>query len=174
MGNLFDSLCPIVTTHINLIPRHHSSSFSKNSLGQHELLLNSPSSAPLITSSDFFIEKTLGKGSFGRVILVRRKEKLYAMKILKKSEMIKKGLIDKIILEKHILQKSHHPFIVNLKFAFQSASKIYLVMEYLPGGELFNHLEFQRRFNEETACFYTAEVFLGLDYLHKSMNVYQL
>lgn len=110
--------------------------------------------------SDFRIEKCLGKGAFGKVYLVRMQkskgDKLYAMKVMRKQDIIQNNLVENIHLEKLILQKSKHPFLVQLKYAFQTDIKLYLVMEYVPGGELFTLLRRQKSFPDETVKFYAA------------------
>lgn len=122
--------------------------------------------------TDFDIIKMLGRGSFGKVLLVRKRnnEKLYAMKMLAKKKI---GRMSKhqAQTEKDILMKSTHPFIVKLRYSFQTKNHLYLIMDYLSGGEFFKYLKRSRRFNEETTRFYAAEVLLALDYLHESLEV---
>ena len=128
-----------------------------------------------LTLKDFLVERQIGKGGFGKVLLVRKtndkSQKAYAMKILRKSDLLEHRLMEGTILERNILQKTQHPFIVHLNFAFQTENNIYLVMEYLPGGDIYQLLKKNIRFSEESACFYIAEVILALDYLHKEMNL---
>lgn len=75
-----------------------------------------------LSFSDFILEKPLGKGTFGKVLLVRRRKKLFAMKILQKSDLFKNKMSESVLLEKRILQTNEHPFLVHLKFAFQTKS----------------------------------------------------
>jgi len=127
-----------------------------------------------VSCTDFQIERELGKGAFGRVYLVTKKDKkskFYAMKVIRKTAIIENNLKENIVLEKNILQTNHHPFIVTLYYAFQNAKSIYLVMEYLSGGDIFNLLRRQKKFTEDTARFYLAEVCLAVDYLHREMNL---
>lgn len=100
---------------------------------------------------DFVIMKVVGKGSYGKVLLVKRNDdqKIYAMKVLKKKHMIKKNQVEHIKTERKILELIDHPFIIKLKYAFQNPQKLYLVMDYCPGGELFFHIQRVERFNEE-------------------------
>ena len=128
-----------------------------------------------LTLKDFVVEREVGKGGFGKVLLVRKindpLQKPYAMKILRKADLLENRLMEGTILEKNILQKTHHPFVVHLNYAFQTDNKIYLVMEYLPGGDVYQLIKKNLRLCEETACFYIAEVILALEYLHKDMNL---
>jgi serum/glucocorticoid-regulated kinase 2 len=76
-------------------------------------------------------------------------QKVYAMKILKKKQMIKRNQVEHIKTERRILELIDNPFIIKLRFAFQTTQKLYLVMDYCPGGELFFHIQRVERFNEE-------------------------
>lgn len=93
----------------------------------------------------------MGKGSYGKVLLVKKNDdqKVYAMKILKKKQMIKRNQVEHIKTERRILELIDNPFIIKLRFAFQTTQKLYLVMDYCPGGELFFHIQRVERFNEE-------------------------
>ena len=126
-----------------------------------------------LTVQDFKMERLLGKGSIGKVYLVRRDNgsELFAMKVMRKVDVQKDQLYENVILEKHILQINRHPFIVQLKNSFQSASKLYLVMEYLPGGDLYTLIRRLKKFSEFQTRFYAAEVILALEYLHSDMNI---
>ncbi|EFA78543.1 protein kinase 3 [Heterostelium album PN500] len=124
---------------------------------------------------DFELLKVLGVGSFGRVFLVRKKDnqRLYAMKVLNKKEMMKKKQIAHTNTEKMVLSTMDHPFIVRLHFAFQNDEYLFMCMDYIPGGELFHHLQKAGRFPEELAKFYIAEVITSLDYLHSNNIIYR-
>ena len=110
----------------------------------------------------------LGTGSFGKVLQVRHlgTGKIYAMKIIKKDHVSRKNVETSTMLERDVLVKIHHPFIVKLRHAFQTVEKLYLVMTYVSGGELFWHLHDQGAFDEKVSRFYSAELVLALDYLH--------
>jgi len=125
--------------------------------------------------SDFEIRETLGTGSFGRVRLVQYKEdrKYYALKILKKSGVVQLKQVDHVKMEKKILEEISHPFIVNLYGAFQDPQNLYLMMEYVIGGEFFSHLRKAGRFPNDTACFYAAEVANVFGYLHRLQILYR-
>lgn len=124
---------------------------------------------------DFKVLKVIGRGSFGKVCLVEHKptKEVYAMKSLKKDILIEQEQIENTLLEKKILQEIDHPLLCGLKFCFQTLERIYFVMPFLSGGELFQHLRKYRTFDEEKVRFYGAQIALGLDYLHKKGIVYR-
>ena len=128
-----------------------------------------------LTIDDFTSLKLIGKGSYGKVFLVQKKDdqKIYAMKILKKKAMIKRNQVNHIKTERKIMELIDHPFIVKLIYAFQTSQKLYMVMEYCPGGELFYHIQRVERFNEEAVKFYGAQLVLALDHLHKNNIIYR-
>merc|ERR1719491_1368001 len=122
--------------------------------------------------------RVLGKGSFGKVVLVqkrvgREKGTLFAMKILKKSHLVRRRQIERTRTERKVLSAVNHPFIMKLHYAFQSPEKLYLVLDYCPGGELFFHLSRFRRFPERVARFYGAELLLAIGHLHKRGIIYR-
>jgi serum/glucocorticoid-regulated kinase 2 len=122
--------------------------------------------------------RVLGKGSFGKVVLVRKRSGaecggLFAMKILRKAHLVKRRQIERTKTERQVLAVADHPFIMKLHFAFQSSDKLYLVLDYCPGGELFFHLSRYRRFPERVARFYTAELVLAIDHLHSKGIIYR-
>eukprot|EP01099_Mayorella_cantabrigiensis_P002140 TRINITY_DN1941_c0_g1_i1.p1 TRINITY_DN1941_c0_g1~~TRINITY_DN1941_c0_g1_i1.p1 ORF type:complete len:267 (-),score=38.28 TRINITY_DN1941_c0_g1_i1:491-1291(-) len=125
--------------------------------------------------NDFELLKVIGKGSFGKVMQVRKKDngKIYAMKILNKKTIIERQELEHTKAEKNILQKLVHPFLVNLNYSFQTEDKLYFVMDYVNGGELFFHLQKDKKFTEERVRFYCAEIVLGLEYLHASGVLYR-
>ena len=90
----------------------------------------------------FDILTLIGEGAFGKVLLVRNKlnDKTYAMKVISKKLLKKKNHISYMKSEREILTKANHPFVVPLRFAFQTEKRLFLVMDYLSGGELFFHL----------------------------------
>ncbi|KAK4620709.1 Serine/threonine-protein kinase SCH9 [Fulvia fulva] len=127
---------------------------------------------------DFEILKLIGKGTFGQVFQVRKKDtkRIYAMKVLSKKVIVQKKEIQHTIGERNILVRTattDSPFIVGLKFSFQTAADLYLVTDYMSGGELFWHLQKEGRFVEERAKFYIAELILALRHLHQHDIVYR-
>ncbi|XP_048582409.1 ribosomal protein S6 kinase beta-1 isoform X2 [Nematostella vectensis] len=127
----------------------------------------------------FELLKVLGKGGYGKVFLVKKnhghsKEKIFAMKVLKKAAIIRSQKdTAHTKAERNILECVKHPFIVDLIYAFQTGGKLYLILEYLSGGELFMQLEREGIFLEDTACFYLSEISMALEHLHKQGIVYR-
>lgn len=122
--------------------------------------------------------RVLGRGSFGRVVLVQKRQgqrvgSLYAMKILRKSHLVRRRQIDRTKTERRVLSRLDHPFIMKMHYAFQTTEKLYLVLDYCPGGELFFHLSRYRRFQEPVARFYAAELLLAIGHLHKHGIIYR-
>ncbi|KAF9357733.1 serine/threonine protein kinase, AGC [Mortierella sp. AD094] len=130
-----------------------------------------------VTPSSFVKIRLLGKGDVGKVYLVRQKDtdRLYAMKVLSKKEMIKRNKIKRAFAEQEILATSNHPFIVTLYHSFQSEDYLYLCMEYCMGGEFFRALQTRpgKYLQEEDAKFYAAEVIAALEYLHLMGFIYR-
>jgi len=128
---------------------------------------------------DFELRKVLGKGGYGKVFQVRKltgddKGKIFAMKVLKKATIVRNSKdTAHTKAERNILEAVKHPFIVDLLYAFQTKGKLYLILEYLSGGELFMHLEREGIFLEDTACFYVAEITLALEHLHRQGIIYR-
>jgi len=128
-----------------------------------------------IAVEDFELLRVLGKGSFGKVFMVRLivTGGVYAMKVLKKSEVVRRRQVEHTKAERRIMGGMEHPFIVSLRFAFQSSDKLYMVTDYCHGGELFFHLKKMRTFPEEMVRFYTAELVCALQHLHSNDVVYR-
>ena len=128
-----------------------------------------------ITLDAFQLIKVIGKGSFAKVVLVRKKDdgKLYAIKILKKDHIIKRKQVEHTITERAVLRFTRHPFIVQLHYAFQTSERLFFVLDYCSGGELFFHLGKAGEFREPVARFYTAELVLALSHLHSKGVVYR-
>ncbi|XP_054706247.1 cAMP-dependent protein kinase catalytic subunit alpha-like isoform X2 [Uloborus diversus] len=119
--------------------------------------------------------QTLGTGSFGRVMLVQHEEskKFYAMKILDKLKVVKLKQVDHTLNEKRILQAIDFPFMVNLVYHFKDNSNLYMVLEYVSGGEMFSHLRRSGRFSEASTRFYASQIVLSFEYLHSLDLVYR-
>jgi len=128
-----------------------------------------------VTKEDFELLNVIGKGSFGKVLQVRKKDtgKIYAMKVLRKEAIIARKQIIHTKAEKSILQKIQHPFIVSLYYAFQTDDKLYMVLEYINGGELFYHLKKEGKFSEQRVKIYAAEIASALCHLHACDIVYR-
>jgi serine/threonine protein kinase len=124
---------------------------------------------------DFDILKVLGKGSFGTVFLVRKRDvrKIFAMKVLHKDKLQKTKQITHTKTEREIMEKITHPFIVKLQYAFQNESNLYFVTEFMQGGELFFHLKAHGPFREDKALLYICEIILALEHLHKHGIIYR-
>uniref|UniRef100_A0A8D1ZQ57 non-specific serine/threonine protein kinase n=1 Tax=Sus scrofa TaxID=9823 RepID=A0A8D1ZQ57_PIG len=149
-----------------------SGSPSENS-GAEEMEVSLAKPKHRVTMNEFEYLKLLGKGTFGKVILVKEKAtgRYYAMKILKKEVIVAKDEVAHTLTENRVLQNSRHPFLTALKYSFQTHDRLCFVMEYANGGELFFHLSRERVFPEDRARFYGAEIVSALDYLHSEKNV---
>ena len=142
--------------------------------------ISSSSESDIIFSKEnkldvFKILKNLGKGNFGKVYLVRSKidDKFYAMKVLRKQKIKELDNVNQTKAEREILEKLNHPFIMKLRYAFQTVDKLHLVTDFMQGGELFTHLHKESRFEESKAIFYISEVILAIEYLHKNNIIYR-
>ena len=124
---------------------------------------------------DFKVLKVIGRGSFGKVCLVEYlpTHETYAMKSLKKDVLIEQEQIENTLLEKEILQTIDYPLLCGLVFCFQTDERIYFILPFLSGGELFQHLRKFRTFDEEKVRFYGAQIALALEYLHSKGIVYR-
>ncbi|KAI1074021.1 kinase-like domain-containing protein [Whalleya microplaca] len=127
---------------------------------------------------DFQILRLIGKGTFGQVYQVRKKDtgRIYAMKVLSKKVIVQKKEVAHTVGERNILVRtamSESPFIVGLKFSFQTQNDLFLVTDYMSGGELFWHLQKEGRFDEKRAKFYIAELILAIQHLHHNDIVYR-
>nr|AGI78467.1 protein kinase A catalytic subunit [Exserohilum turcicum] len=125
--------------------------------------------------TDFTIQRTLGTGSFGRVHLVQSKhnQRFYAVKVLKKAQVVKMKQVEHTNDERRMLQQVKHPFLITLWGTFQDSKNLYMVMDFVEGGELFSLLRKSQRFPNPVAKFYAAEVTLALDYLHSHNIIYR-
>lgn len=145
---------------------------------------SSPGTNPPATASanparpsldDFILIQVVGKGSYGKVMLVKHKDEgsVFAMKMLRKENVIKRNQVEHTKTERNVLEAVSHPFIVTLHYAFQTPKKLYFVLEYCPGGELFFHLSRAGRFSEGRCRFYAAEILLAIEYLHRLDIIYR-
>uniref|UniRef100_A0A8C5B4Y6 Protein kinase C n=1 Tax=Gadus morhua TaxID=8049 RepID=A0A8C5B4Y6_GADMO len=133
-------------------------------------------SASSLGLPDFDLLRVIGRGSYAKVLLVRLKktERIYAMKVVKKELVNDDEDIDWVQTEKHVFeQASNHPFLVGLHSCFQTESRLFFVIEYVNGGDLMFHMQRQRKLPEEHARFYSAEISLALNYLHERGIIYR-
>ncbi|KAI8147959.1 camp-dependent protein kinase 9 [Fennellomyces sp. T-0311] len=130
---------------------------------------------PSFGLKDFELLDTLGTGTFGRVYLTKFKatSKFYAMKVLKKSEVVRLKQVQHLLWEKQILASVRFPFIVDLFCTFQDDTNLYMLLEYVVGGELFSHLRRAGRFTNDMTRFYASEIVLAIEYLHSKDIIYR-
>eukprot|EP01137_Pigoraptor_chileana_P017196 Opistho-2@74932 len=150
-----------------------SSSASLSDCGEVLMRIRFDPLSEKISMAHFKIISMLGRGGFGKVLQVQKLDtgQIYAMKIIKKTAAKNKEAFAAAVLrEREIMLRVQHPFLMSLEFCFQSDTKLYFVLTYLNGGELYFHLKREGRFAEDRAKFYAAEICLALDYLH-SMGV---
>jgi len=147
-----------------------------------------------LTIDDFDLLKVVGKGSFGKVMQVRwvtaitplhsrglliichRKRdtsRVYALKTIRKAHIISRSEVNHTLAERTVLAQIDNPFIVPLKFSFQSPEKLYFVLAFVNGGELFHHLQREGKFDVNRARFYTAELLCALECLHGFNVIYR-
>ena len=146
-----------------------------------------------MTIEAFDLLKVIGKGSFGKVMQVRKKDtqRIYALKTIRKAHIASRpGEITHILAERTVLALVNNPFIVPLKFSFQNPDKLYLVMSFgqylhllgwcpgtdfcsVNGGELFYHLQREGKFDQDRSRFYAAELLCALEHLHGFNVVYR-
>lgn len=128
-----------------------------------------------MSAEDFEPLTCLGQGTFGTVHLVKQRSsgRLYAQKMFRKATLtVHKSMVEQTKTERAILESiNRHPFVVKLFYAFQDHERLYLILEYAEGGELFTHLATEKMFPEPTAAFYLAELILALEHLHHTVGV---
>ncbi|KAJ1974351.1 hypothetical protein H4R35_003651, partial [Dimargaris xerosporica] len=136
-----------------------------------------PAAAPLKLPSirDFELLKQISRGAFGKVYLCRKKttSDLFAIKMLKKADMIRKNMVASVLTERKVLSLMKTPYVVKLYYAFHSTDYLYLVMEYLIGGDLGSLLQGMGGFDQTMTRFYAAETALALHYLHENGIVHR-
>jgi len=139
------------------------------------VLRNAHSQIPCLSINDFLPISVIGQGYYGKVMLVRKfdSNELFAIKSIHKSRLIQDNKSDSALAERNILMKAKHPFIVQLRFAFQTPSKFYLGLEYVPGGELFSRVQNSGGLDQASIQFYLGEIVLALSYLHSLGIIYR-
>lgn len=186
MGNAIKKFCDYIfgrsySGHRSSLTENLISDFpsNNNTVKRFPVNKNLYSKASLIqtnvTLQNFRILRTLGKGSFGKVLLVINKDSgvYYAMKVLSKDLIKRQNQVTHTKAEREILEKINHPFVVKLKYAFQNPEKLFLVTEYMAGGELYYHMRKEGSFNEARARFYACEITLALEHLHSQNIIYR-
>ncbi|KAF7374609.1 Non-specific serine/threonine protein kinase [Mycena sanguinolenta] len=129
-----------------------------------------------LTIEAFDLLQVIGKGSFGKVMQVRKKDtqRIYALKSIRKAHIAQRpGEITHILTERTVLALVNNPFIVPLKFSFQNPDKLYLVMPFINGGELLYHLQREGKFNEDRSRLYAAELLCAFEHIHSFDVVYR-
>eukprot|EP00041_Stephanoeca_diplocostata_P019621 m.426244 g.426244 ORF g.426244 m.426244 type:complete len:500 (-) comp21354_c0_seq3:2739-4238(-) len=125
---------------------------------------------------EFKMLRVIGKGSFGKVLLAKhlRTDKVYAVKVMDKSTILQQDAADRIMSEHNVLLGNEsHPFLVALHYSFQTPGKIYFVLDYVNGGELYFHLNRDKKFSERRSLFYAAELTSALGFLHDHNVLYR-
>lgn len=141
-----------------------------------QITYDQPVTKSPLTPASFEFLKLIGRGTFGKVFQVRKRDthRIYAMKVLSKKEIVLKKEVAHTIGERKILHLSLScPFLVGLKFSFQTEQELFLVTDFKSGGELFWHLQKETRFSEERSKFYVAELILALEHLHAHGIIYR-
>lgn len=143
--------------------------------GQLHVQVSYKSEQASLNMEAFELLKVIGKGSFGKVMQVRKKDtsRIYALKTIRKAHIVSRSEVTHTLAERTVLAQVNNPFIVPLKFSFQSPDKLYLVLAFVNGGELFHHLQREGRFNEERSRFYAAELLCALEHLHGFNVIYR-
>ena len=125
-----------------------------------------------ISFDDFNFIMVLGRGTFGKVFLVELKatKKLYAIKSIRKDILLEYEQVESTMLEKQIMIEVDHPFLINMDYVLKNELRLYFVMPFIRGGELYKVMKASRRFKEDTVKFYAAQLVMGIGYLH-SKNI---
>lgn len=149
---------------------------TKKALGEIMLTIDfKPILKSHLSINDFDLLKVIGKGSFGKVMQVVKKDtkQIYALKTLRKQHIISRMEVTHTLAERTVLARITNPFIVPLKFSFQSPEKLYLVLSFINGGELFWHLQKEGKFSMNRSRFYIAELLTALESLHELNVIYR-
>lgn len=147
----------------------------KMSLKKVGTLFSAKTNITEVSLSDFKQLNIIGRGTFGKVILVEYNltKELMAMKSLKKDVLLDFEQLENTILEKKILANLDHPFLINLIFCFQTEERIYFVLPFIPGGELFLNLKKFKIYDDEKIIFYSSQIGIALEYLHSKGIIYR-
>jgi len=160
---VIDKTMPMVDTNYN------------TSLVEISFKANYASPSHKVGFDDFIILRYLGRGTFGKVMLVKKKDtnRLYATKIMRKDTLYREGMMDFPFIERHLLKKFNHPNVVHLKYCFQTETHLYMVMDYISGGELYDLLETRVTLNEDESRFFAAQIVLAIGFLHEHDVIYR-
>lgn len=172
-ANKFETNAPskgLVKSTSQLVIRNHdrsSSPFINSSIKKEEV--------EKVKFESFTILRVLGSGSFGKVFLAQKKDdnRIFAMKVLKKKDLIFKKHLRYALTETNILKKCKHPFILRIHYSFQTPKHFYLVIDYCPRGDISKELTKSNFFKEDIARFYIAELILAVEYLHDHNIIYR-
>lgn len=128
-----------------------------------------------INIKSFTLITVLGRGSFGQVLLMEKKdtEKIYAIKVIHKRHLLNSQKKNHALMERKLLAQITSPFVVKLRYAFQNSEKLYLVLDFLQGGDLYYHLSVYKQFPEDWVRFYAVEIILALKDLHANNIIYR-
>lgn len=139
------------------------------------LTSSSPSKTLEVSKKFFNVLNPIGKGGFGKVWKVETKKtrQIFAMKEMSKVKIINKKSVTSVMNEKEFLAKLTHPFLVNMTYAFQDREHLYLIMDYLDGGDLRYHLGNRRFFNERETKFFVSNILIGLEYMHRNKIIHR-
>eukprot|EP00775_Hariotina_reticulata_P007561 gene7561-7768_t len=141
----------------------------------HVAAASSALSAPVMQVTDFEMICPISRGAYGRVYKVKKKSTgdTFAIKVLTKTELVRKNMVESVTNERNILAMANNPFVVRFYYSFSSPEKLFLVMEYCPGGDLSSVLQHLGRFSEEMTKQYIAETVLALEYCHSKGIIHQ-
>ncbi|KAI8068588.1 kinase-like domain-containing protein [Gongronella butleri] len=156
---------------------HSSLTEEKFAGGEIRIQLNyTPLRCNSLKPLDFHVLRPLGHGSFGKVYLAEKKDtkQVYAMKVLSKRQLVQENQVDHTLAERNVLiQAMNSPFIVSMKCCFQTPTHLFLVMDYLPGGDLFGYLQQCRVMKEDAARLLIAQLICALEALHQNHIMYR-
>lgn len=169
--------CLIDPRRKNKIAKPHQSPTARDADERVSVFIQ-PSGEDPVSLRDFEIIKLIGRGACGRVKLVRKNHGsdeggFYAMKAIRKKLVIQRGLVEATNAERRILDRTNHPYVATLCYAFQNESKLYLLSKYYPGGNLLDQMRLARRFTDDRTRLYAAEVALAIRHLHENDIIYR-
>jgi serine/threonine protein kinase len=155
--------------------KREASDSAQSTIGTGSSTKSTPKKAKIPGIEDFEIIKPISRGAFGKVYLARKKttKDLFAIKAIRKDDVVRKNMVQQVMMERKVMALASIPCVVSMFFAFHSKSYLFLVMEYLIGGDLSSLLQVFGCFDEDMARFYIAETTLALNYLHENGVVHR-